>query len=108
TVSRIPSFHYSSQHRWPPGSRTPFVVELHDSARRVVVCRTLHEDCRHCPPECWPKRVSAVLWLPPAARKLVLWEGKDKLYEEDIGDPPKISVECEYLQKEQAIDVRWT
>lgn len=108
TVRRRASFHYPALWTWPRGEATGFTVELHDGAGRVLVCQTLHEECRHCTGNCWPKRFRDVVSMPPGAKTLVVWEGRDRLYEEDIPDPPEVEVECRYLEKEQAHEVKWS
>lgn len=108
TVERRPSFHYQALYTFPRGTSTSYTVELHDEAGKVLGCETLHEDCYHCDGDCWPKTFRDPIPFAANAAKLVVWEGKDKLYEEEIPKPPRVQVKCDYSEKDKAVDVRWS
>jgi len=106
TVTRRPSFHYPAPYL-PSGRSTRFTLEFRDEKGNVLSCHSLREDCVHCPPDCWPKRIRDEVPYPREARKLMVWDRHDKLYEEDIPDPPKVTVKCQYREKEKVFDLKW-
>lgn len=95
-VARIPSFHYPATTHDFRGKPSAFSVEFLDDCHRVLGCHHLHEEtgCGCC--ECWPRHYSDRLPLPAGAHWLVVWEGRDKLYEECIPSPPAVSVDCRF------------
>ena len=108
SVDRRPSFHYASDYRWSHGRETDFGVEVIDAAGKVLICHDLHEDCQHCDEDCWPKRIREAVTFPPGAAKLRVLEGDKQLYEEDIPEPPKVQVKCQFVDKAVAFDVQWS
>ncbi len=108
TVRRRPSFHFAAVRSAPKGRRTRFLVELRDAEGRVLSCQPLHEDCKHCRGECWPKRLRDAVPFPDGAKKLAVVRDDEVLYEEDIPDPPDVQVTCEWNDKEQQFELTWS
>ncbi len=107
SVVRRPSFHFPAFSARPSGRSSGFTVELLDEAGKVLTCQPLYDECKHCRAGCWPKSFREVIPFYSEARKLIVWEGTDKIYEEDIPTPPLVKVTCEYVQAENEFEVKW-
>jgi hypothetical protein len=108
TVTRRPSFHYPAYAHRPSCCPSEFSVELRDKEGRVLSCQELREDCRHCASGCWPRSFRDQIPFPPGARSLQIWEGKEKIYEERIPEPPQVKLECQYLGRKDGFELRWS
>jgi hypothetical protein len=108
TVHREPSFAYPVlTDFFPVGQSLPFSGEFADADGIVLSCFTLREDCWHCAPDCWPKRIRQTVSLPPRARVFRVFAGRDVIYEEHIVDPPELQVKCSYGAEAERIQVTW-
>jgi hypothetical protein len=91
-VERQYLFHYPAFPTRPEGDPTEFAVEFLDENGRVLSCSPLHQRCLHCHPKSWPKRIRQNITYPEGARRIAVWEGRDRLYEEPIPEPPHVVV----------------
>jgi hypothetical protein len=107
-VVRQPSFHFPAFPVGPSGNPSGFSVELLNKEGTVLTCHQLYDQCKHCPPDCWPKSFRDVIPFPSEAKKLVVWEGKDKIYEENIPNPPSVEVSCKYVEGEGEFEVTYS
>jgi hypothetical protein len=69
-----------------------FTAELLDKDRQTLSCSPLHTDCDHLGCTCWPKTIRDQVPFPNGSRWLLIWEGDKKIYEEEIPDPPKVTI----------------
>lgn len=107
-VIREPSFHFSAFPMQSTGNPSGFVVELLDKDGDVLTCQPLYEECKHCRSDCWPKSFRDVIPFYSEASKFVVWEGKDKIYEEDIPAPPLVQVTCKFVEGKVEYEVKWS
>jgi hypothetical protein len=108
-VSRDFLFHFPAFPSRVQGIQTDFSLEFQDAERRTLACSPMLQVCIHCQPSCWPKRFRQNITLPDKARWLVIWEGRKKIYEEFIPDPPEVWVEARPGQRQDVtgIEIRW-
>jgi hypothetical protein len=91
SVKRRFSFHYEAPPQGRGGCSTSFTYELLDAKKEVLDCGPLHCRCTgNC--DCWPKTTRDALPMMPGARWLVVWEGDQQIYEEEIPDPPEVRI----------------
>ncbi len=102
-------FHFPAVPSRPSGVPTEFSLEFLDKDSNVLSCAPLHQLCLHCQPTCWPKRFNQNVTFPDGARWMIIWEDRQKIYEEVIPDPPKILVtaESKKVKDVPGIAVRW-
>lgn len=104
-VARDPSFNFLGKllNRKRCGQ---FTVELQDQHRKPLGCSPLHCNCdAGC--TCWPKRIRDIVPFPRGTRWLVIWEGDNKIYEEEIPEEPKVKIESAESNKE-GVMLKWT
>ena len=106
-VTRRPSFHYVAPLQGRPGCKSQFTLEFLDKNRTVLDCATLHCNCTDGGCSCWPKVLRDALPLPTGARWVVLWEGDTQIYEEEIPDPPVLSIKGSKSQDDGVL-VEWS
>lgn len=104
-VQLEPSFHYEAEEASVPrGHASGFTAEFQDAGGNVLSCPPLMCSCVDCDgDDCWPKSIRAQVPFPPKARRLVVYEGDTVIFEEEIGDPPKVSVHCEPQDKQTVV-----
>jgi hypothetical protein len=113
-VERRPSFHFPTYANQLPRHCTSFSLELLDNHGRTLVCQPLYCECTHCgcdkcqPEQCWPKIIRQPVPFPKGVAKLVIWEGKDRIYEEDIPTPPSVRVNAQYDAKTHEFEIHWS
>lgn len=104
TVTRRPSFHHPGRiiETTGCGERT---LEILDRDGRVVVCTPLDcgcdEDC-----ECWPKRIRQLIPWPKEAGRIIVWDGKEEIYTEEVPDPPRIEA-GEQVEERKGVKIDW-
>ena len=98
-VERRHSFHYPVAHPVRGSRPTPFTAEILGKDGRPLVCASLYHSgtaerkrCGCLGGNCWPVKVRDMISFPAGARKLVVWEGEKAIYEEDIPEPPVVSI----------------
>ena len=108
-VTRDFMFHFPANPSRPNGVPTEFSLEFLNRDLKVLSCVPLHQLCLHCQPTCWPKRFHQNVAFPDGARWFIIWEDRQKIYEEIIPDPPRILVTAELkkVQDVPGIAVRW-
>lgn len=113
TVERRHSFHYPVYSSYLAKRCPGFNVEIIDKTGKVLICQPLrcgypHCNCSKCAREsCWPKIIRQPIPFPENASKIVVWDGKDKIYEEDIPDPLDVFVKAKYLPDLDEIEITW-
>jgi len=90
-VKRDHSFHLAAVFGSCCGHATEYSAELLDPEGLTLVCVPLYCSCNLCQPNCYPVIVRDRIPMPPEARLLRVWEGRDRMiYEEEIPDPPQL------------------
>jgi hypothetical protein len=67
-------------------------LEFLDKDHNVLSCVPLYQCCVHCRKEIWPKRFRQNVTYPVGAASMVIWEDRQKIYEEPIWEPPSLEV----------------
>jgi hypothetical protein len=91
-VERDHSFHFPATRGSCCGHRTEYTAEILDGTGQTLSCVPLTCSCNMCRPSCYPVIVRDRIPMPPDARVLRVWEGRDNMiYEEEIPDPPALA-----------------
>ncbi len=107
-VERRTSFHFPAFAFERRGDLSPFRAEFWDECHRVLSCHKLYVDPANCTKDCCCYEFYAKLRYPEGARWLVIYDGKEKIYEECIPDPPRVSIKCDYDPRKDAVSVDWS
>jgi Peptidase M66 len=113
SVERQPSFHFPVYSRELGGCCTNLTLELLDEQGTTQVCQPLRCARTHCSccgcqgADCWPKIIRQPVPMPEGASTLVVWEGKDRIYEERIPLPPEVQVTAQYDEKAREFEISW-
>jgi hypothetical protein len=90
-VERDHSFHFPAVRGSCCGHATEYSAEMLDQDGHTLVCIPLYCSCNLCQPNCYPVIVRDRVPMPPKARLMRVWEGRDRMiYEEKIPDPPQL------------------
>ncbi len=103
-----PSFHFEAEERSvPKGRPSGFVVEFQDATGMLLICRELHCTCFHCNGQhCWPKTLRSQVPFPPASRRMVVYEGDQVIFEQEIEKAPELKMRCDHKGKRHLVS--WT
>jgi hypothetical protein len=105
-VQRRVSFHHSAVIQGTSRPQSGFVYEFLDKKRGVLDCGRLHCVCESEDCACWPKITRDALPYPKEAAVLVVYEDETVIYEEEIPDPPSVSVSWKQNEKD-GISISW-
>ncbi|MCU0626677.1 MAG: hypothetical protein MUF21_09385 [Gemmatimonadaceae bacterium] len=90
-VEREHGFHYPRLRGSGCGHDTGYVVEFVESDGRTLGCTPLSCSCNLCTEGCWPVVIRDRVPLPRGARRLRVYEGRDRLlHEEEIPERPTL------------------
>ena len=104
-VTRFPSFHYPARPRRPLRRSACYSVELRDDCRRLLLCWPLPEPSYGEVEPCWPKVFRVALPFVENVRWLMVWNGRNLIYEECIPQPPAIDLNC--AGDEDGLHLNW-
>ena len=99
-VTVRPSFHFQAPPQGCSGFSSQFSVEFLDHKHRVLGCAPLHCGCAEEGCSCWPKYFSGALFMPSAAKGMVVWERDKKIHEESIPKAPAVSITAAKSQQD--------
>ena len=105
-VTRIPSFHFVTAQVNNIEEPSNFTVEILDENGNVVTCQALMAECANCN-NCWPKSIRQYIPYNEKAKKLIIYEGDEVIYEEEIKTPEDHYLKKNYEKKENRFKLEW-
>ncbi len=106
-VIRRTSFHFEALTSGRKGQPSRFRLEFLDECHKVLGCHKLHEDLPPCTRSCCTQTFYERLIFPEDAHWLVVYDDKDKIYEECIPPVPQMSIDCNYDQANNVFKINW-
>jgi hypothetical protein len=91
-VTRHCSFHYPARLQGPGACDSAFTYEFLGKDKNTLDCGPLHCLCAEGSCKCWPKDIRDAIPMPDGAHWFLVWEEDHKIYEEEITNPPKVSI----------------
>jgi hypothetical protein len=111
-VKKIPSFHFytlndNERAHHHDDDESAFSAELTDENGETLTCQQLSCECENCFPNCFPKTFRQYIPYNESAKKLIIYEGEDVIYEEEIIQPQDHYLEHEYQKNKKGFLLRW-
>jgi hypothetical protein len=110
-VKRIPSFHFytkqNNESEHGNNEDSHFSVELLDEYNQTITCQALQCNCENCISNCFPKSFRQYIPYNERAKKLIVYEDENAIYEENIMPARDHFIEQEYDEKQKGVHLRW-
>lgn len=106
-VKRLPSFHFNTKQVNNLEEPSDFTVELLDENGNRVTCQPLRAECADCN-NCWPKSIRQYIPYNEKARRLIVYENDEIIYEEEIVKADDHYLTTEYDETQEGFKIEWS